>query len=154
VAKVRVRVELDRVQVLGVGVSLAAPYVFETTRQVLNRSQVLTPVRTGKLRASQNMTMRARRTFVAGTVETRVKYAHAVHNGTRRHVIRPTKKQALSFYWAKKGRRVVVRWVQHPGTRARPFMLRALLEEAVPRDFIVTPGTGLGGVGAALAEEF
>jgi hypothetical protein len=51
-----------------------------------------------------------------------VLYAPAVHAGTRPHTIRPTRKKAL--YW--KGALHPVRLVEHPGTRANPFMTRAL----------------------------
>lgn len=165
-AAVKVRVELDRTYVLSVGVSYAAPYVAETTRQALNRARVLCPRDTGNLANSLVMTMRARRTFVAGTVETRVKYAEYVHNGTHPHQIRG-RKGALSFDWSKVGMRVVVPrggrhravggwagvvktkkgtyfliskgYVNHPGTKARPFLMDALRQVAVRRDFIVQP---------------
>lgn len=162
----KIRVELDRTHVLSVGVSLAAPYVFETVRQTLNRARVLAPKDTGNLANSLTYTMRARRTFVAGTVETRVKYAEYVHNGTRPHKIFPKAKGALSFDWPKVGMRVVVPrggrhraggfagpvkskkgayflitkgYVQHPGTKARPFMMDALRQVATRREFIVQP---------------
>lgn len=169
-AGTKIRVELDRTYVLSVGVSLAAPYVAETTRQALNRARVLAPRDTGNLANSLTMTMRARRTFVAGTVETRVKYATYVHNGTQAHKIFPKGKGALSFDWKKVGMRTVVPkggrhratgfagvvkskkgvyfligkgYVNHPGTKARPFLMDALKQVAVRRDFIVTP-LGLG----------
>jgi hypothetical protein len=84
------------------------------------------------------MTMRARRTYVAGRVEVTAKYATMVHDGTRPHVIRPRRKKALRFLWKKKGRWVVLKKVNHPGTKARPWLWRALVEISVPRDFRVT----------------
>lgn len=170
-ANVKVRVELeDRSTLLAIGVQKAAPLVFQTTRAVLNRSQVLTPVRTGNLRASQQMTMRARRTFVAGRVETRVKYAEWVMRGTPPHTIKAKRKNALAFFWpkvgmvtivpkrktgtgvrkGKKGARFIIGkgFVRHPGTKARPFMFLALQEEAGPRGFLVSPmGGGVNGLG-------
>jgi hypothetical protein len=160
--KIKVTLELDRTQILAVGVERAAPLVFATTRAVLNRSQVLTPVDTGNLRAGQRMTMRARRTFVAGRVEAPAKYAHFVHDGTKPHIIRARRKKALAFFWLKVGMPVIVPkkpgggtgkrkgkkgvylhigkgFVRHPGTKARPFLMRALREEATVRGFIVTP---------------
>lgn len=166
-AGMKIRVELDRTYVLSVGVSLAAPYVAETTRQVLNRARVLAPKDTGNLANSLRMTVRARRTYVAGTVETRVKYAEYVHNGTRPHKIYPRGKGALAFDWPKVGMRVVVPkagrhravggyagptkskkgvyfiitkgYVNHPGTKARPFLMDALRQVATRREFIVQP---------------
>lgn len=162
----KVRVELDRTVVLSVGVSLVAPYVFETTRQVLNRARVLCPKKTSNLANSLVMTLRARRTFVAGTVETRVKYATWVHDGTAPHKIFPKTKGALAFDWPKAGMHVVVPrgrtatrvqkskkygvilvigkgYVQHPGTKARPFLMDALRQVGEKREFIVTK-LGLG----------
>lgn len=161
----KIRVELDRTNVLSIGVSLAAPYVFETVRLTLNRARVLCPKDTSNLANSLTYTMRARRTYVAGTVETRVKYAEYVHNGTRPHKIYPKGKGALAFDWPKVGMRVVVPragrhraggsyagpvkskrgayfliskgYVNHPGTKARPFLIMALREVATKRDFIV-----------------
>ena len=104
----KIRVELDRTYVLSVGVSLAAPYVAETTRLTLNRARVLCPRKTSNLANSMVMTMRASRTYVAGTVETRVKYAEYVHRGTAPHKIFPKGKGALAFDWPKVGMRTVV----------------------------------------------
>ncbi len=161
-ATTRVRVELDRAIVLSVGVSLAAPFVAETTRQTLNRARVLCPKDTGNLANSLVMTMRARRTSVTGTVETRVKYATWVHNGTEPHKIYPKGKGALTFFWPKVGAVTIVPrggrtmtglrkskkhgvvfvigkgYVNHPGTKARPFLVDALRQVAVRRDFVVT----------------
>lgn len=46
--------------------------------------------------------------------------------GTRAHDIRPVNKKALSF--VVNGRRVTVKKVMHPGTKATHFMTRALNE--------------------------
>jgi hypothetical protein len=161
----KVVIDLDRTEVLSKVVAITAPYVAETTRQVLNRATVLTPKRTGNLQNANQMTMRARRTFVAGTVENRVKYALAVHNPTKPHTIKAKRKKALAFYWGrtgtitivpkkrtgtgyrrgKKGLRFVIGkgFVRHPGTKGRPFLYRALYEVATARGFVVTPGPGL-----------
>lgn len=136
-ARMKARIELDRAHVLSVGVSLAAPYVAETTRRAFNRARVTSPVDKGVMRASHTMTMRARRTFVAGRVTVGARYAHAVHNGTRRRVIRPKNKQALRFYSKRKGVYIITKRVMHPGTRPRPWLWRSLVETAVPRGFVV-----------------
>lgn len=136
-AAMKARVELDRAHVLSVGVSLAAPYVAETTRRAFNRARVTSPVRFGVLRASHRMEMRARRTFVAGRVIVGAKYGALVHDGTRRHVIRPKRRKALRFYSKRKGVYVITKRVMHPGTRPRPWLWRSLVETAVPRGFVV-----------------
>lgn len=55
-----------------------------------------------------------------------VEYAEMVHDGTRPHIIRPRRKRALRFRVG--GRVVYAKFVRHPGTRARPFLDRALRE--------------------------
>jgi hypothetical protein len=131
------RLELDRSHVLAVGNSLAAPYVAETTRRALNAGRVGSPVRFGVLRASHSMSMRVRRTYVAGRVEVRARYAHMVHDGTQPHIIRPKRKQYLRFTSRRSGKLVFTKLVRHPGTRPRPWLFRALVTTAVPRGFRV-----------------
>lgn len=48
------------------------------------------------------------------------------HEGTFAHVIRPRTKPFLVFYWAKVGRVVRMRSVNHPGTRPNRFLTDAL----------------------------
>ena len=102
-AVTRVKLDLNNLRVLQVGVELSAKEIAEATRQTLNRANVLTPVKTGNLRSANQMTMRARRMSVTGTIENRTKYALAVHNGTRPHTIKARRAKALSFFWAKGG---------------------------------------------------
>ena len=54
-----------------------------------------------------------------------VKYARLVEEGTRPHVIRAKGKRAL--YW--KGARHPVRKVNHPGSRAKPYLIPAFEKE-------------------------
>lgn len=133
----RVRIELNRQVVLSVAASHAAPHVADTTRKVLNRARVLTPVRTGTLRASLRMVMMVRRTYVQGRVETSIKYATYVHEGTKAHNIQARRKQYLKFL-AAPGEVIFRKMVRHPGTRARPFLRQALYDEAVPAGFRVS----------------
>lgn len=111
----------------------------EASRLVVNRAKVLAPVDTGRLRASiradppRLLTLRP-----SVTVGTDVEYASWVHDGTRPHVIRPRRAQVLRFQVG--GRTVFARVVNHPGTRARPFLDRALREVAVPRGYRVSGG--------------
>lgn len=131
----RVRLDLDRAQVLSVGISYAAPDVFETSRQVLTRAKLTSPVNTGNMRSKHRLTMRARRTFVEGRIVVGTRYSRAVHNGTRRHVIVPRKKKALKFTVG--GKTVIVKRVYHPGTKPRPWLFAALEEVAVLRGYKV-----------------
>lgn len=59
-------------------------------------------------------------------VYARVPHAVMVHEGTRRHVIRPKTRRRLVFFWARRGQVVSLRKVNHPGSRRNPFLMRAL----------------------------
>jgi hypothetical protein len=135
------RLVLEPGRALAVAASLAAPYVAETTRRALNAGRVGSPVDKGIMRASHEMTMQVRRTAVIGRVHVPVNYARMVHEGTRPHIIRPKRKQALRFFWKKKGVTVIAKSVRHPGTKARPWLWRALVTTAVPRGFKVSRTT-------------
>lgn len=119
-------------------------------RQVVNRAKVLAPVDTGRLRAaigpakfSRSWTLRPR-----VTIEVNVDYAAFVHDGTDAHWIRPrpgrqgrpkrgggNKPTYLRFQVG--GRWVYARAVYHPGTRARPFLDRALREVTAGRGYSI-----------------
>ena len=98
------------------------------TRRTLNRSAILCPVDTGRLRASGRMKIGMGRRGPTGTVEYPVKYAAAVHDGSGPHVIRARKKKALKFQMG--GRTVIVKSVRHPGSQGRPFLTMAAQEIA------------------------
>jgi hypothetical protein len=164
------RIELDNAVVLSQAIGLTSPMVARVTRQVLNRAEVLAPVRFGVLRGSHSMSMRVSRATVTGRVEVAARYAEFVHNGTEPHNIRPKGAKALSFTWtAKGGVRVVVPkkglgrgptgirktkrgvvlyiakgFVRHPGTKGRPWLFRALREVATLEDFSVIRTFGVG----------
>lgn len=97
------------------------------TRKIATEGRLAAPVRTGHLGRSiredpQSFISPFR---VTGGVTAHASYAAAVHEGTRPHVIRPRQARALSFIW--RGQRVAFRRVNHPGTRARPFLREAAL---------------------------
>lgn len=71
-------------------------------------------------------------------ISTNVAYAQYVHDGTRPHVIRPRRRQALRFVVG--GRVVYAKVVHHPGTRARPFLTRALIEVSRQRGWTYQGG--------------
>lgn len=128
------RIRLDRAE-LNRTIRGASRSELETAaRQVMNRAKVLAPVDTGRLRAS--IRIEARRTFTLRSVYTigsDVEYADMVHGGTRPHIIRPKTKQVLRFKVG--GKTVFARVVHHPGTKARPFLDRALREVAAQRGY-------------------
>lgn len=91
-------------------------------------------MRTGRLRSS----IRAEppRIFsLRGSVKvgSDLEYAAWVNDGTRPHVIRPRTKRYLKFQVG--GRTVFARKVNHPGTKPRPFLDRALREVAAARGY-------------------
>jgi hypothetical protein len=53
-------------------------------------------------------------------------YAEIVVGGSRPHVIRANRAQALRFYWPKRGAVVFFRSVNHPGTDANPFFEKVI----------------------------
>lgn len=79
-------------------------------------------VKTGNLRRNVTTSF--------GNMEAKVhtsntKYARRVEEGTRPHIIRPKNKKAL--YW--KGANRPVKFVNHPGSRAKPFLMPAFEKE-------------------------
>lgn len=128
------RVRLDRAALNRTITNASRAELREAARQVVNRAKVLAPVDTGRLRAS----IRAdppRIFSLRGsvTVGSDVEYAAMVNDGTRPHVIRPRNARVLRFRVG--GQVVFARVVNHPGTRARPFLDRALREVAAQRGY-------------------
>lgn len=129
---------LDQAALHQVGMERARMLVNKITRQTLNRSAVLCPVDTGRLRASGSMQIAERGSAVVGQVEYTADYAAAVHNGTRPHVIVPRRGRYLRFQVGD--RTVYARRVNHPGTPARPYLATALREVAGRAGFTVSIG--------------
>lgn len=105
---------------------------------MLNRARILAPVDTGRLRSSGKIVYSSFFGFrPKATIIFDVDYAAFVNDGTRPHIIRPRTAKALRFTVG--GRVVYAKVVNHPGTRAKPFLDRALREVigGVPRWDIV-----------------
>lgn len=102
--------------------------------QVVNRAKIFAPVDTGRLRASVDyrtssfFSLRPK-----AHVFSDVEYAPFVNDGTRPHIIRPKNAKALRF--RVNGQVVYARVVHHPGTKARPFLDRALSAVTRPRGY-------------------
>lgn len=128
------RIRLDRAA-LNRQLSRASRTELEiSSRMVVNRAKVLAPVDTGRLRASIRVESRRSLGFrTIYTVGSDVEYAAMVNDGTRPHVIRPRRAQVLRFQVG--GQVVFARVVNHPGTRPRPFLDRALREVAAARGY-------------------
>lgn len=96
--------------------------VDRTRIDVQNEARRRAPVDTGRLRSSIVSRADSSARGVGYSVGTNVNYAAAVEYGTAPHVIRPKNKKALAW----PGARHPVALVNHPGTRAQPFMRPAL----------------------------
>ena len=90
---------------------------------VERKAKELAPVDTGRLRSSIESRAEPPRAII-GTLVT---YAPMVELGTKPHIIVPRYKKALAFNIG--GDRVIVRKVNPPGTRPKPF-LRPALEQS------------------------
>lgn len=112
---------------------LAFQRVTDTTRRVLNRATVLTPVDTGRLRAANMSRVRRVGLTVTGEVWNDTTYAAPVHDGSKAHTIRPRFKKALRF--TVDGQTVFARSARIPARKGRPWLLRALREIAGPEGY-------------------
>jgi HK97 gp10 family phage protein len=92
---------------------------------VENSGKANAPVKTGTLRRSITSQVRGAGGSVSGIVGTNVPYAKFVHEGTAPHVIVPVSAKAL--FWP--GAAHPVKRVNHPGTRANPFLKKALQQQ-------------------------
>ena len=96
--------------------------VERTGIDVANEARRRAPVDTGRLRASIVSQPEYTGRKVGYAVGTNVNYGAAVEYGTAPHVIKPVNKKAL--FWP--GARHPVGKVNHPGTRAQPFLRPAV----------------------------
>ena len=129
------RIRLDRAALNRTITNATRRELTEAGRQVVNRAKVLAPVRTGRLRSS----IRAEPPRIFSlrgslTVGSDVEYAGFVNDGTRPHQIKPRRTGGVLRFTVG-GRVVYARVVNHPGTRARPFLDRALREVAAQRGY-------------------
>lgn len=130
------------------GISFDLPSTMRRMVLILERqAKREAPVDTGTLRRS--ITSDVQDGGHRGVVGTNVAYALAVHQGSRPHVIVPRRAVVLAFPGSG-GRTVFARRVNHPGTRANPFMKRAM-EKAAPEiqeagwEVLVRVAEGLSG---------
>jgi len=153
----RVVVDIDQAAVTRIGLAEARRRVVDMTRATYNRAMVLTPVSSGNLRLHNDMRIDDRPFQVVGEVFNLVDYAAPVHNGSRRHVVRPktrprrvgTNRAGLPVFqggvlrFVYNGRVVFARQVTIPAQRPRPWLSRAMIQTAPRYGFrIVNPGPG------------
>ncbi|WP_256096566.1 HK97 gp10 family phage protein [Streptomyces sp. LUP30] len=96
--------------------------VDRTRIDVQNEARRRAPVDTGRLRSSIVSRTEGGGRNLGYVVGSNVNYAAAVEYGTSPHVIKPKYKKAL--YWP--GAAHPVAQVNHPGTRAQPFLRPAI----------------------------
>lgn len=128
------RIRLDRAELNRSITNASRTELREASRQVVNRAKILAPVDTGRLRSS----IRAEPPVIFSlrgrvVVGSDLEYARYVNDGTAPHRIRVRNARALRFTVG--GRVVYARYVDHPGTRAQPFLDRALREVAAQRGY-------------------
>ncbi len=88
----------------------------ESANELLTNMEVLVPVDAGHLRDSLMVKVEPGRIIIGPTAD----YAPFVEFGTKPHKISAKNKKALTFF--VNGKKVTVRSVNHPGTRAQPFV--------------------------------
>lgn len=98
-----------------------------------------TPVRTGRLRAGTDLVVDAPEGWsVTGHVQNLVEYALDVHDGTPPHRIEPRDPNGVLRFEGADGGIVYTRYVNHPGSRPRPFLAEGAAAAAPENGFIFT----------------
>lgn len=98
------------------------------TSRVVTEAKSLAPERSGALKAAirEDVMHRSGPWKIDGGVSVNTRYAAAVHEGARPHIIRARNAPYLVFYWPKVGRTVFFKKVSHPGNRPNPFLRNAV----------------------------
>lgn len=128
------RTRIYRAQVRAEGLGVATRLITQVMYEIHFRAQQLTlhgPYTTGNLAAS----LYRRGPFVTGTrvtgrVGSPLRYAQIVHDGARRHTIRPARGKYMKFYWRRVGQVVYARSVNHPGQPGKQFLVTPLIAVA------------------------
>lgn len=138
-AKAKVGLELSQGEIRKLTIGPGAPVVKlvnQLGRRVTNSAKQRTPVNTGNLRNSiRQEPVKVEGARVSFSVVADADYASFVHDGTRPHVITPKSAKVLAFRAG--GTMVFASRVNHPGTKARPFLRNALEAEAPRLGFTV-----------------
>lgn len=98
--------------------------VLQIHNQALKEAPVNKQTGGGNLRQNISSKMISK---LRGEIESRAPYSLFVHEGTRPHDIRPVYKRVLAN---KRTGQIFGKLVHHPGTRANPFLLRAVEKSA------------------------
>lgn len=143
VRAVSVRVDSSAAGLVARGV--AAERVTTFCRRTVGQAIVGCPVDTGLLRGRHDMSVRVGSSRVDGRVFNDAKYASSVHNGTspheivgraQRRVTRGNRRSGVKTLRFQVGGSVIFRRrVQHPGTRANPWLREAAKRVASEEGF-------------------
>lgn len=133
----------------------ATLWVARTADMIEGEARRIAPVRKpnennrsgGRLRASIGTKMTVSVHHIQARVGSRLKYAEVAHQGAGFHVIRPRRKQFLSFKWSKaagygipltRRGKVQLKKVNHPGMDGSQYLVRPLVLTGRLRGFRVT----------------
>lgn len=129
--------------------------VARTADEIESEAKLIAPVRKpnennrsgGRLRASIGTKMMGTTYHVRARVGSRVRYAEVAHQGAQAHIIRPRRKQYLSFKWNKAAQygipltrrgKVQLKKVNHPGMEGSQYLVRPLVLVGRKNGFRVT----------------
>lgn len=129
-ARVSARIELNEAELNDQSLAYGRRRMASLQRRIANQARQDVPVRTGNLgrTVGEGQIRVTGPRSVSGSVHAKADYALYVHEGTRPHIIRPRRAQALRFQIG--GRTVFAKMVRHPGTKARPFLRNAAVRIA------------------------
>lgn len=136
----RVTLTWNDPQIERIGMDEAGKLVTDMTRATFNRANILTPVRTGRLRLGNNWRVWSTGLVWRGEVFNNTEYAAAVHNGAdpRRIYARPRPWKGGGALRFKVGGRVLFRkYVDWPGTKAQPWLATAMIQVAPQYGFVI-----------------
>lgn len=129
--------------------------VARTADAIEGEARTIAPVRKpnennrsgGRLKASIGTKMLVSTYHVRARVGSRLKYAEPAHQGAKRHIILPRRKQFLSFKWNKAAQygipltrrgKVQLKKVNHPGMEGSQYLVRPLVLIGRKNGFRVT----------------
>lgn len=133
----RVRLEINEAAVTRIGMDYARDRVTAVTRAIYNRANILTPVRTGRLRAANQFRVYNAGFTVRGEVFNNTDYAAPVHNGARPRVIQARRPGGALRFRGSGGRVLFRHSVNWPGTRPRPWLATAMIQIAPRYGFVI-----------------
>ncbi len=137
-AQVRIEYTYFRGNAQALAEGVCTGLVTDMGNDALTYMTIATPVRTGRLRAGNQLIVEGAENWTAtARLVNDTDYALAVHNGTPPHVIRPRNPGGV-LRFETGGQTVYATHVNHPGTRPQPFMAEGARQAALEHDFIYT----------------